>query len=372
MLLDQSTRIAVGIMTGTSLDGIDACALRLQGRGMKLRAEHLGFASLPLDELADTLRRLSMGEPASARSIAMVRTGLGSRCSDAVDQLGLDRIDLIAVHGQTVHHDRNGSWQLIDPTPIAQRHRCAVVNDLRSLDRAAGGEGAPITPMADWILHRGGAPRAIVNLGGFINCTLLPAEHDPDPCSSIDGFDVCPCNHLLDAIARSALDCAFDEDGAMARSGSTCMEQLTPLVARLSEFRKQERSLGTGDEDLARMNALADTLGGADAAATTCAAIATTLARSLQPHAVHEVLLAGGGALNRTLVEAIGDAMGDDAVVGRLEHGTQREAAAMAVLGALAWDGIAITLPSVTGRADTHARDGSWVLPMESLDAQTP
>lgn len=372
MTLDQSTRIAVGIMTGTSLDGIDACALSLQGRGMDIRAEHIGFTSLPLDTLADALRDLCAGVPASARSIAMLRTRLGTRCSDAVDQLGLDRVDLVAVHGQTVHHDRSSSWQLVDSTPIAQRHRCAVVCDLRSMDRAAGGEGAPITPLADWILHRTDAPRAIVNLGGFINCTLLPAEHDPAPCSSIKGFDVCPCNHLLDAIARTSLDRPFDEDGAMARSGSTCIEQLAPLTARLSEFREQGRSLGTGDEDLARMNQLTEALGGADAAATTCTAIATTLARALQPHDVHEVLLAGGGAMNRALVEAINDAMGEEVVVGRLEQGSQREAAAMAVLGALAWDGVPVTLPAVTGRADTHARDGSWVLPLVSMDAQTP
>jgi len=369
---DQSTRIAVGVMTGTSLDGIDACAIRLEGRGLEMRAEHLGFVSTPLGPLAEELRVLCTGGRTTARSIAGLRTALGIRCAEAVQRLGLDRIDLVAVHGQTVHHDADGSWQLLDPTPVAHRHRCAVVGDLRSVDRAAGGEGAPITPMADWILHRADQPRAIVNLGGFINCTLLPGADTVDPCGSIEGFDVCPCNHLLDAIARSTLDLPFDKDGAMAATGSVCIEQLAPLTTHLSDLRKEQRSLGSGDEELARMRTLARAIGGPDAAATTCAAIASSVARALKPHPVQEVLLAGGGALNRALVAAIDDALNGQAVVGRLPHGAEREAAAMAVLGALAWDGVPITLAGVTGRADTHVRDGTWVLPKDSMDVQTP
>ncbi len=120
------------------------------------------------------------------------------------------------------------------------------------------------------------------------------------------------------------------------------------------------------------MRTLARSIGGPDAAATTCVAIASALARALNPHPVREVLLAGGGALNRTLVAAIDDAMDGHAVVGRLTHGAEREAAAMAVLGMLAWDGIPITLTGVTGRADTHVRDGTWVLPHGSLGVHTP
>lgn len=369
MTNEQQDRIAVGIMTGTSLDGIDACAVELRGRGLELQARPIGSASAPLDTLAESLRPLADGAPATAAAIASARTELGRRCADLVDELALDRIDLVAVHGQTVHHACDASWQLIDPSPIAHRQGCAVVSDLRSMDRAAGGEGAPITPLADWIMHRREDAVAIVNLGGFINCTLLPSMEHPDPLPAIAGFDLCPCNHLLDAIARRCLDRPWDEGGAFAASGTTCLERVIPMVDTLASLHREARSLGSGDECLRMVDTLVDAVGGADTAATTCAAIASTLIQALQEHSPRVILLAGGGARNTHLVRAIEAAAGDAFVVSTLEHGDEREAAAMAVLGALAWDGVPITLESVTGRDAMRMRDGVWCLPRTD---QTP
>src|SRR5690606_34298498 len=94
--------------------------------------------------------------------------------------------DLVAVHGQTVHHEPPVSWQLVNPWPIAQYADCPVVTDLRGADLAAGGQGAPITPIADWLLFRdrregagGRQTRVVVNLGGFCNITLLPGRSPP-------------------------------------------------------------------------------------------------------------------------------------------------------------------------------------------------
>lgn len=358
---DQS-RIAVGIMTGTSLDALDACALHVHGHGLDMTTEQIGFISHPLDELGDSLRAIAADEPTPASVIAARQRALGERCRDAIQALQLGpHIDLIAVHGQTVHHAPPDSWQLIDPFPIAQHFGTRVVSGLRGLDRAAGGEGAPITPLADWILHRTDTTQTIVNLGGFINCTILPAQGHEDPMQAIAGFDVCPCNHLLDTIARLALDAPYDDGGRLALSGNACLEQLQMITAHLCSLHEQNRSLGSDDDCIEFVPDILQSIGAADASATFCAAIAATLTSALAAHPAEIVRLAGGGTRNAALTQAITAGLGEHAMVEPLHHGDEREAASMAVLGALADDDVPITLPQVTGRNRTHVRDGTWV-----------
>ena len=370
MTHDAQSRIIVGIMTGTSLDGIDACAMRVHGRGMAMAHEYLGFASVPLLDLSEPLRALADDEPMPASTVATLRRRLGERCGDAVAAIELrERIDLIAVHGQTVHHAPPESWQLIDPFPLAHRFTCRVACDLRGLDRTAGGRGAPITPVADWILHRGEEPRVIVNLGGFINCTVLPEEHHDAPRRSIHGFDVCPCNHLLDAVARLALDAPYDDGGTLAMSGTVCLPKLELIARHLNGMDGRSRSLGSGDECVEFVPDVLHAIGPADAAATFCAAIASCLQSALRDCPAETLLLAGGGTRNAALVRAIEERMGQAMNVGRLPHGDEREAASMAVLAALAEDGQPITLTGVTGRGETSVQDGLWCRPRTD---QTP
>lgn len=370
MARDAQSRITVGVMTGTSLDGIDACAVRVHGHGMTMRAEHLGFASIPLGELAVPLRAMADDEPLPASMVASLRRLLGERCAEAVAALPLDDpVDLVAVHGQTVHHAPPESWQLIDPFPIANRFRCRVASDLRGLDRAAGGRGAPITPMADWVLHRGPEARVIVNLGGFINCTILPEEGNDSPRSEVDGFDVCPCNHLLDAVARLALDAPYDDGGTLAQSGTACLSHLELIARHLRGMDGRSRSLGSGDECTEFVPDVLHAIGPADAAATFCAAIAACLQSTLEDCPAETLLLAGGGTRNAALVRAIEERTEPTRSVGRLPHGDEREAASMAVLAALAEDGVPITLPGITGRGTSGIRDGLWCLPESD---QTP
>ena len=131
-------------------------------------------------------------------------TTTGKPARDEVLHAALEaRADLVVAHGQTVFHAPPASWQLLNAAPIARAVRAPVVFDLRQADLAAGGQGAPITPLADWIMLRAHGPaaagRAIVNLGGFCNVTILPSGAGPE---GVRGMDVCPCNHLLDGVAR--------------------------------------------------------------------------------------------------------------------------------------------------------------------------
>ena len=351
-------RIVVGCMTGTSLDGIDGALVRVRGEGLGLRAEVVRHVSGPLGGVGAGLRRLADGEPMSADEIAGLALGLGAAHVPVIrGVLDGERADLIAVHGQTVFHRPPVSWQLIQPAPIAAAFGCAVVSDLRASDLAAGGEGAPITPLADLVLFGSDAEsRAIVNLGGFCNVTLLPAGGGID---DVGAADVCACNHVLDGLARRRLGEPFDRDGAVAMAGRPDDRLVSELCALLGAQSGLKRSLGTGDEVREWIETASGE--GADVLASACAAVARTIADRVG--AAERVVLAGGGVKNAALAAALRSACTGE-VVPSDELGVPaaaREAAAMAVLGALADDGVPITLPGVTGRDRNCLTAGSWI-----------
>lgn len=373
---DGGSRLAVGTMTGTSLDGIDVAVVAIEGRGLAIRATPLAHRSFPLG-LADRLRAACDGRPATAGEFAGLARAFGLAHVEAI-RAALEgrRPDLIAVHGQTVFHRPPDSWQLVNPFPIADAFGCPVASDLRGADLAAGGQGAPITPLADWVLFRGPSPRAVVNLGGFCNITVLPAADDPGALSSIAGFDACACNQVLDAAAREALGKPFDADGAVAARGSPDTGATTRLRALLDRQRSEGRSLGTGDEAAAWVEAHAARLGADALLASATSAVGGAIGAAIRDGFARgrsstggEVLLAGGGARNRALAASIAASAGfpcrtsADAGI-PIEA---REAIGMAILGTLARDGVPTTLPQVTGRRETATADALWCLPRASV-----
>ncbi|MFN0131361.1 MAG: anhydro-N-acetylmuramic acid kinase [Phycisphaerales bacterium] len=364
--------LAAGCMTGTSLDAIDAAIVEINGHGLSMSARLIEGRSAPLGDLAAPLRRLAEQQPMTAGEIAdlshrfalahaaLLRDLLGSSSG------GGRTPDLVALHGQTVYHKPPLSWQLMNPAPVAALVRAPVVHDLRAADLAAGGQGAPITPIADWVFFGGtSAPLAIVNLGGFCNVTLLPAASTPRDHSgeleSIRGMDVCPCNHILDAVARATLGAPFDADGARAANGTPHDEALEDLEGVLASRARAHKSMGTGDEALDWVSRWRAHVPGPDLAATACEAIGSAIASAT---ANRRALLAGGGARNRALAAAIASAAtGPVELVNPAELAQYREAAAMAVLGALCRDRVPITLPAVTGVRGPAPVSGSWVEP---------
>ncbi|MHC4948107.1 MAG: anhydro-N-acetylmuramic acid kinase [Planctomycetota bacterium] len=363
-------RLIAGAMTGTSIDGIDVALVRLRGRGLATTARLVRHRSAGLGALAGRLRAAAEQTPLSAGAFAALARDLGDAHAEAIADLlePGETPDLVAVHGQTVYHRPPRSWQMIDPAPIATRLGCPVAFDLRGGDLAAGGEGAPITPLADWVLFRDPRRRrAVVNLGGFCNVTVLPADDggDGSGVDAIRGFDWCPCNHVLDAVARVALDAPYDAGGAAARRGRVDDEAAADLAALLgagAAGRAGTRSLGTGDEAAAWVDAHATGLAGADLAATAVAAVAGRIGAALSSAGTDETIVAGGGARNDALVDAI-TRSAQQRVRRSDELGVPvaaREAAAMAVLGGLAADGVPITLPAVTGRDPAADPAVSW------------
>ncbi len=356
----RPARIVAGCMTGTSVDALDIAVLRIRNFGLQIHATLQATSTVPLGKLAAPLRRLAEQQPMPAGEIAGLARAFSELHLEALRPLHeKHKLNLIAVHGQTVFHAPPDSWQLFQPAPLAHGLGLPVVYDLRAADLANGGQGAPLTPLADFLLLRHGSEdRAVANLGGFCNLTRLPGGHDID---RIAGADICACNQVLDAVARAVLDAAFDRDGQAAMQGvpdEAATRQLTGVLRRQA---KSGRSLGTGDEAIAWVERHRAVLP-ADLAASACAAIATVIADSAKGSA--RLILAGGGVRNRRLVQELTARAGCQVVLSD-DLGmpaAYREAMAWAVLGALCQDRQAIALPQVT-KAERTAIAGVWCLP---------
>ncbi len=365
-------RNVVGCMTGTSIDGLDVSLVEIEGHGLSMRARVVRSLSRGLGELGPRLRAIAKQKPVTAGEIASVSREFALLHAGAImELLGTDRADLVCVHGQTVFHAPPLSWQLMQPAPIAAAVGCPVVYDLRQADLAAGGQGAPITPLADWVLFRRyHDPMAIVNLGGFSNYTLwqtsLGSEEEfPQPWNddSVDirGGDICACNQLLDAIAGARLHKPFDEDGAVAFAGTSDLAAVASLARLLGQQGRSGRSLGTGDELDGWLAEVSD-LSTPTVLRTACEAIATVITDRVWSE--YPMAVAGGGAKNQGLMTALGASRGQ-VVPTTDSYGVSsqyREAICFAVLGALCQDKVPITIPAVT-KVEKAPLSGAWVYP---------
>jgi 1,6-anhydro-N-acetylmuramate kinase len=388
-MADDCKRWIAGCMTGTSLDGLDVALVEVRGRGLEMHATLRGMVSCSLGDLGPVLRRLASGEPVAAIEFVRAARRLGELHAQGVVDLCAEHLNghdlnLVVAHGQTILHappcdaasrsNQGVSWQLFDPWPIVHRLRVPVCYDLRQADLIAGGQGAPISPLADWVLYRDATrTRVIVNLGGICNLTILPAGGSPN---AIDGYDAGPCNLLIDGVVRLLFPGqTFDSDGALAAAGQAgdCFRQALrahPWWRQHSAQTGRRPSTGREDFNESWVRSIIDKKCNAapreDIVASAVDAVADLIADEVRAGGAQQVILAGGGSHNRTLVAAISRRVGDRArVMLSDELGipvAAREAMAFAVLGALSQDGAPITLPRVTG-ARQPGRAGAWVYP---------
>jgi len=243
--------LVAGVLSGTSADGVDVVLARFDGAdaGGVLRAPRAEwFDTSPFDaELAARLRATLDGAPIGLRESALLSRDLGRAFGRAVEEAAQRfgvRPELVGSHGQTVwHHDGVESsgaatLQLGDGDFVAEECRCAVVSDFRQRDIACGGEGAPISALADDLVFAAlPRPSAVLNLGGMSNLTLL-ADGD------VRSFDVGPACSLLDGLARRLLGAPFDEDGRVAARGTASREWIDELLAHPFLLRPPPKSTG--------------------------------------------------------------------------------------------------------------------------------
>jgi anhydro-N-acetylmuramic acid kinase len=363
----------LGLMSGTSVDGIDAVLASFSGPLQRPRWHIHRSASTPYP-LALRNRLVAIGQGESLRAEEILDLGeavteeqaLAARTCDPTGEA-----ELVGCHGQTIWHRppgegrRGASWQLLHGPLLAQLLGRAVVVDFRSADLALGGQGAPLVPAADAaLLGAIGGWRALLNLGGIANLTLLPPGCGPDRGQPVRGWDCGPANTLLDlAVARfSDGSLSFDADGAWARRGRVHEGLITSWLRepylRLAPPKSTGRELfGAADLErrLAEIEALHPQSYPADSLATltafTAAVVAQDLARDPRPL---ELLVAGGGARNGFLMDQLRRRCLGLRVRPLSELGIgdqQREALAFALLAWWNRRGRPGSLPSVTGAA---------------------
>jgi anhydro-N-acetylmuramic acid kinase len=364
----DGTRLLVGLMSGTSADGIDAAVVELRdgpdGRPLPTVLAHhhapfdRGFRreilAIP-DARAGTLARLHrvLGE----RFAAATRAALHAADRQPADVAAVVSPGLTAAHLPPEGADPGATLTLGDADVIAAGTGCAVLSDLRATDRAAGGHGAPLVPFADaLLLRRPDRAVAALNIGGIANLTVVPPEGDPV------AFDTGPGNMLIDAAVAhlSGGREAFDADGALGCAGTVHADWLSELIAE-DEFLDVSPPRSTGRERygeacLARHAARWSTLGHADVAATLAAytvhAVADALTRWV-PWRPAVLVVSGGGARNRCLMEGLANALPDiDVTDSERALGIPvlaKEAVAFALLGDATLRGVASNVPSVTG-----------------------
>ena len=360
----------MGLMSGTSADGVDAVLAEFRGHPRRPRWRLLQRASLPYpSDLATALIAAGQGQPlttAALLDLAEAVTEIQAAAARACDPRG--QAQLVGCHGQTLWHRppeagrRGASWQLLQAPLLAALLGRAVVFDFRAADLALGGQGAPLVPLADAaLIGRSGGWRAVLNLGGIANLTLIPPAGGPERRQPVRGWDCGPANTLLDlAVAQfSGGRQRFDADGAWARGGSAC----EPLIQRwLQEpYFQQPAPKSTGREqfgqaDLERRQGALAAAGQTDPAdilasltAFSAAVVAQDLDRDPRPI---ELLVAGGGARNGLLLEELRRRCTGLAVRPLAELGigdSDREALAFALLAWWQQQGVAGNAPTITG-----------------------
>ncbi len=366
----------VGLMSGTSADAVDAALVRFTGRGGALRFELAAYLETPLgDALRTEVLDVAASETVALERLMALDVALGQRYAAAVRALlehakvSPDRIDAIGCHGQTVRHRPRGPGQPLTHTLqigsdaiLAEETGLPVVSDFRTRDAAAGGQGAPLVPLADfWLFRSDTETRVLLNLGGMANVTRLA------PGGSLDdvlAFDTGPGNAVIDGVARliSGGERHMDLGGALAASGTSSPALLSELLADPFFSTPPPRSTGReqfGDRYAAKLVELGIhmNLADADILATavelTASSVADAISRFLLPLGpANAVYASGGGVHNATLMRSLSRTVAPARLESLAALGVPpeaKEALAFAFLGHRTLCGESGNLPSATG-----------------------
>ena len=356
----------LGLMSGTSADGVDAALIEVDpdgfrsGRPFLRLLRHAGAPYPPALREATLAAAANRLDPAS---LCILQRRLGDHHAGAAASLceGI-RPDFASLHGQTVQHHPTGgaTLQLADPYVLCERLRCPVVFDLRRRDMALGGQGAPLVPKAELWLHGTHQPFLALNLGGIANATLWDGAR-------LRAWDLGPGMSLLDLAAQRWLGRDFDPEGGHA-TGEAHGVLLEAWMRHPYFAAAPPKSTGRevfGEAWLDREAPSLEALPPADRFATLAAFSAEAVARELSRFPLPEMdgLLSGGGARHARLREELARRV--PAVAWRTDDALppgSREAVSWALLGAASAAGVAANLPEVTGAA-SEAVLGAWVFP---------
>ena len=385
-LVEKEQRLAIGLMSGTSLDAIDAALVSIAGSGNDTRVELMHFAILPFSpNERERLLRVCTPGVGTVNEVCSLNAYLGEKFAEAaqlvVTEAGytMDQIDFISSHGQTVQHmpEAQATLQIGELAVIAARTGRVTVGDFRPADMSLGGQGAPLVPFVDSLLFS--APeesRALLNIGGIANVTVIPQASDSH---LLMAFDTGPGNILIDGVVLHVTNGrqSFDRDGILACQGSVHRPLLEQWIAG-DQFLHRAPPKSTGREyytqtvvDKLVREAIGCDLGAPDLVATVTAYTYTSIAlqfeRFINPYMMYPVSamwVGGGGAHNPVIMAGLREVLAIPVEpMESIAFSTDaKEAVAFAILGNEFLFGNANNLPTVTG-ARAPVSMGKLVLP---------
>jgi anhydro-N-acetylmuramic acid kinase len=376
----QKPMRVLGLMSGTSADGIDAALVEISGEPPHFEWNLRGFASIPYPRpIRSAVLRLGEGRETTTQEISQLNFALGKVFAEAAaaacKQFGVPiaRVDLIGSHGQTIYHQGKPSaafgergiastMQIGEPSVIAALAGVNTIGDFRPADLALGGQGAPLVPFVDYVLFRDAHfGRVSLNIGGIANVTVIPADAQPE---DVFAFDTGPGNMLIDALAFHATrgKQRFDRNAKLARTGQAIPALLDKLLADDYFKQKPPKSAGreqygaayverflawgrkhrTPPEDLIRTATL-----------LTALSIADAWNRFIRPRAdIRQLIVSGGGTRNPLLMALITGMLAGVRVNTSDQLGVPsdaKEAIAFAILAYETWHRRPSNLPAATG-----------------------
>lgn len=375
-LLNTDEKYVIGIMSGTSVDGIDVGLVKIKGHGLKSSVELIAFENYPFsNEVREQIFRLFELESSNVKDISQMNFLLGELYTQAVFQIcekanfKVTDVDLVGCHGQTIYHhpqvevmdgiNVSSTFQIGEGSVIAKKTGIVTINDFRVGDMALGGLGAPLVPYPEFLLYRSHEKNiALQNIGGIGNVTILPAG-----CSLLDvyAFDTGPGNMVMDGVIHYLTDGAqsYDVNGEIAGKGHVDEAFLSSLLedpyfklvppkttgreyfgkAYVEAFIEAGRLRGLSDEDLV-----------CNATALTAKSI-TLSYKWFVTHPIDQVIIGGGGSYNETLIKMLKSEL-IAKVITHEEYGLNsdaKEAIAIAILANETIHGHPSNVPSVTG-----------------------
>jgi len=356
--MTEQPMYAVGLMSGTSLDGMDAALVRIAG---PTHVQLIGFAHRPY-AAGERARIEAVLAGGPIREAALLHASLADWAAEAIDEVlaqghhRADTLSFIAFPGQTVWHEPpTVTWQLGAPAILAERFGVRVVHDFRSRDVAAGGQGAPLVPLIDALCFGGdSAPRVLLNIGGMANATWVPRRAEIE---GVIAGDSGPGMAIIDGVARLVNPALpYDVDGELANAGRVDEKVLAELLGDPWFAMSPPKSTGREKFGAEYAERLHRVVSGADGVRTALELTVRSIAAFCLDHlpGASEVVVAGGGRHHPVLMRELASRLSQhDVSLRRFDDlffaGDAKEAVAFAMLGWLAVHGQPGNLPAVTG-----------------------
>ncbi|MEI4713125.1 anhydro-N-acetylmuramic acid kinase AnmK [Bacillus cereus] len=321
-----------GVMSGTSLDGIDVALVRIEGSGVDSKVKLIHFTTVPFrNDIKSEIQQALSIENSNVQLICSLNFKLGLCFANAVKEVckeanfSLEQLDLIGSHGQTIYHQPKPEGNMIastlqigEPAVIAYDTNTTVISNFRTMDMAAGGQGAPLVPYSEVILYRDPSKnRLLQNIGGISNVTVIPNQQSDQ---NVIAFDTGPGNMIIDEVCQRLFQLPYDQNGEIAKQGRVVDEILTYCISH--PFLKMNPPKSTGREQFGEKFA-SELLKRFEKHSKENILTTVTMftANSIVHHykkfilpyyEIDEVILGGGGSYNSTLVEMLRNGLKDE------------------------------------------------------------